>query len=128
MATEKEKLEMEIKAEVQKEAVTMEQLEKTYNKSVIENAFDAKVVRLQEKARQEKLMNERVPIRLMKDSGKYQSAVEVCWNGKIFQLQRGENLMIPRGVMEILMSSEHQDLIALEMQDRIKGDVYLGAR
>lgn len=80
-----------------------------------------------EKVKQESRMNERVPIRLMKDSGRYQGAVEVCWNGKIFQLQRGEDLMIPRGVMEILMSSERQDLIAMEMRERIK-DVYLGER
>lgn len=81
----------------------------------------------EEKQKQVEMMNERVKIRLFKDSGDHADDVVVCWNGRVYQIQRGVDVSIPRGVEEILKNNMRQDIIASEMADRIS-NVNLGER
>ena len=50
-----------------------------------------------------------VPVVLFKDNGKYKDDVTVGLNGKIWRIKRGETVMVPKEVKEVLDHSEHQD-------------------
>ena len=50
-----------------------------------------------------------VKIELFKDSGKYKDDVTVGLNGKIYRIQRGVPVEVPRAVAEILDHSKIQD-------------------
>lgn len=50
-----------------------------------------------------------VKIELFKDSGKYKDDVTVGLNGKIYRIQRGVPVEVPRAVAEILEHSSLQD-------------------
>ena len=52
---------------------------------------------------------EKVPIHLFKDNGKYKDDVFVAVNGRRFQIKRGETVMVPRCVAEVLDQSMAQD-------------------
>ena len=43
-------------------------------------------------------MNELVPFFAFRDNDKYKDDIFVGWNGKGYQIQRGKQVMIPRGV------------------------------
>jgi len=58
---------------------------------------------------------EKVAIELFKDNGKYKDAVTVGWNGRMYQIERGKRVEIPRAVYEILMQSREQDIKTAEM-------------
>lgn len=54
-------------------------------------------------------MNELVPFFAFRDNDKYKDDIFVGWNGKGYQIQRGKQVMIPRGVYNILIRSMRQD-------------------
>lgn len=60
-------------------------------------------------------MNELVPFFAFRDNDKYKDDIFVGWNGKGYQIQRGKQVMIPRGVYNILIRSMHQDERTSEM-------------
>lgn len=54
-------------------------------------------------------MNEKVMIKLFKDSGKYKDDLVVTVNGVAYQIQRGKTVEVPRFVADIIAQSEKQD-------------------
>lgn len=52
---------------------------------------------------------ELVPVRLFKDNDKYKDDVFVAVNGKSWQIKRGETVMLPRYVADVLEQSMKQD-------------------
>lgn len=50
-----------------------------------------------------------VPVYLFKDNGKYKDDVFVAVNGKSYQIKRGEKVMVPDFVAEVLEQSMSQD-------------------
>jgi len=56
----------------------------------------------------EDFLNERVPFYAMLDDGKYKDDIFQTVNGKTWQIQRGENVMIPRFVYLAIMDAERQ--------------------
>lgn len=56
-----------------------------------------------------KKKEELVEIRLFKDGDKYKDDVIVAVNGKIWQIQRGVKVKVPKCVAEVLENSENQD-------------------
>jgi len=65
---------------------------------------------------------EKVTIHLFKDSGKYKDAVTVGWNGRFYQIARGQDVQVPRAVAEILRQSQEQDQRTAEMIERQERD------
>ncbi len=57
---------------------------------------------------QEDFLLEKIPFRAFKDNDKYKDDISVQVNGKIFQIQRGVQVMIPRYVYLALEQSERQ--------------------
>ncbi len=53
-------------------------------------------------------LEERIPFRAFKDGNKYSEDISVQVNGKIWQIQRGIQVMIPRFVYLALEQSERQ--------------------
>lgn len=53
--------------------------------------------------------NEEVEIRLFKDADRYKDDVIVAVNGRIWQIQRGVKVKVPKCVAEVLENSEAQD-------------------
>jgi len=79
-------------------------------------AFDKTMSAFQKAA--DKYYNEKVTIRLFKDTGKYQDDLYVGWNGRGFLIQRGVDVDVPRGVAEIIRESEDQRQAAsMHMQE-----------
>lgn len=68
-----------------------------------------------ESAREEQLLNELVPIQLIKDNENYKNDVTVQINGRIWQLQRGVPIMVPRKVANVLNQSQYQEAQALRV-------------
>ena len=54
-------------------------------------------------------LRERVPFYAFKDSGKYKDDIVVGVNGRIWRIKRGEQVMIPRYVYEVIANSMDQD-------------------
>lgn len=61
---------------------------------------------------------EKVPVHLFKDNGKYKDDVFVAVNGRSFQIKRGETVMVPRFVAEILEQSMAQDQATANLIER----------
>ena len=57
-------------------------------------------------------LNELVPFEAFKDNDKYKDDITVIVNGKIWRIKRGEEVMIPRYVYNVLKQSEKQDRAA----------------
>ena len=66
-----------------------------------------------------------VPVQIFRDSGKYSEDVTVGLNGKIYRVRRGETVLVPREIREILDHSKYQDettsKMILRMQDESIG-------
>ena len=56
-----------------------------------------------------KHMNERVPVLLFKDNGKYKDPLYVSVNGYSATIERGKKVMVPRFVKEVIEQSAAQD-------------------
>lgn len=52
---------------------------------------------------------EMVQVYLFKDGGKYSEDVFVGINGKRWKIRRGESVLVPKAVAEVLKNSEAQD-------------------
>ena len=61
---------------------------------------------------------EKVPVRLFKDNGKYKDDVFVGVNGKGWLIKRGETVMVPRYVAGILSQSMEQDTAAARFMEQ----------
>lgn len=61
---------------------------------------------------------EMTPIKLFKDNDKYKNDVFVAVNGKSYQIKRGETVMVPKCVAEVLERSEHQDEATARLIDQ----------
>jgi hypothetical protein len=57
-------------------------------------------------------LDELVPFEAFKDNDKYKDDITVIVNGKIWRIQRGVEVMIPRYVYNVIKQSEKQDLAA----------------
>jgi hypothetical protein len=64
------------------------------------------------KAENEKYLNEKVPLQLIKDNENYKGDVTVGINGIVWQIQRGVPLLLPRKVAIVLAQAQHQESIA----------------
>lgn len=63
-----------------------------------------------------------VSVRLFKDSGRYADDVTVGVNGKIFRIQRGVEVKVPRYVAEVLEQSDRQDIMTAQLIDEKKNE------
>lgn len=61
---------------------------------------------------------ELVPFRAFKDNGKYADDIIVGVNGKFWQIKRGEDVMIPRNVREVIYQSMEQDAATANLIER----------
>ena len=73
---------------------------------------------VEEKIDLKKYWAERVPFRAFRDSGKYREDITVGWNGRVYVIRRGVEVMIPRAVREIIYQSMEQDERTADMIDR----------
>lgn len=62
--------------------------------------------------------NERVPFKAFKDNGKYKDDLVVGINGKLWRIQRGVEIMIPRNVREVIYQSMDQDAATANLIER----------
>ena len=62
--------------------------------------------------------NNLVPIRLFKDGDKYKDDVFVAVNGRSWQIRRGETVMVPDYVAEVLEQSMAQDTATANLIER----------
>lgn len=53
-------------------------------------------------------LNEKVTLRLFKDSGKYKDDLTVCVNGRIWKIKRGIEVQVPRYVLMVIQESMEQ--------------------
>lgn len=65
-------------------------------------------------------MNEKVPIKLFKDNGKYKDDLVVQLAGVAYQIKRGVNVTVPRAVYDIVRRSELQDQHTANMLDALQ--------
>lgn len=63
----------------------------------------------EEQERDRQYMEEKVPVELFKDNGKYKGDVLVCVNGERLLIQRGKRVEIPRKFALVLEESAKQD-------------------
>ena len=59
-----------------------------------------------------------MPIRLFKDGDKYKDDVFVAVNGRSWQIRRGETVMVPDYVAEVLEQSMAQDTATANLIER----------
>ncbi len=57
-------------------------------------------------------LEELVPFEAFKDNDKYKDDITVIVNGKSWRIKRGEEVMVPRYVYNVLKQSEKQDRAA----------------
>ena len=69
-------------------------------------------------------LDELVPYRAFKDNDKYKDDLSFTVAGKLWRIKRGEDVMIPRYVYNVIMDSENRALEAAKraeaMQDAYK--------
>ena len=65
---------------------------------------------------------EKIPVKLFKDSGKYASDVFVAVNGKGYRIRRGVEVMVPRFVARVLQESMDQDTATAELIEGLSGE------
>lgn len=68
-------------------------------------------------------LDELVPFEAFKDNDKYKDDITVIVNGRIWRIKRGEEVMIPRYVYNVLKQSEKQDRTAANYAEA-KQDAY----
>lgn len=62
--------------------------------------------------------NELVEFEAFYDEDKYKDDIYVAVNGRRFQIKRGEKVMIPRYVYEVIMNSEAQDKATARLMEQ----------
>lgn len=73
-------------------------------------------------AKKKEAPNNLVKIKLFKDSGKYKDPLVVVLNGKIWRLERGIVLEVPKDVAEIISHSEYQDTLTANMVSSLEDE------
>ena len=63
-----------------------------------------------------------VPITLFKDNDRYKDDVKVGLNGKLYVIERGKTVMIPKPVREILDHQAEQDRRTANMISQMESD------
>ena len=63
----------------------------------------------------EAYFNEEVPFYAFKDNDKYKDDITVGVNGKMYRIKRGQQVMVPRSVYNVLMRSMSQDARTADM-------------
>lgn len=76
------------------------------------------VTEVTEPVDQKKYWDEKVPFYAFKDTGRYKDDLFVAHNGKTYLIQRGQEVMIPRKVRQILYDSMAQDQRTAELIER----------
>lgn len=59
-----------------------------------------------------------VPFWAFKDDDRYKDDIVVGWNGRMYRIQRGKHVRIPREVYNILRRSMAQDVATAEMLEQ----------
>jgi len=59
-----------------------------------------------------------VPFIAFKDDDKYKDDIFVAVNGKRYQIKRGETVMVPESVYEVLMNSQAQDQATYRLMEQ----------
>lgn len=59
-----------------------------------------------------------VPFWAFKDDDRYKDDIVVGWNGRMYRIQRGKHVRIPREVYNILRRSMAQDIATAEMLEQ----------
>lgn len=67
-------------------------------------------------------MNEKVPVTLFKDNGKYKDDLVVQLAGVAYQIKRGVTVMVPRAVYDIIRRSQLQDQRTANMLDALQDE------
>lgn len=88
-----------------------EKTTKSVQKTEKKEKFDAK-----------KYYDEKVKVKLFKDTGRYKDDVFVAVNGVGMLVPRGVEVEIPRKYAEVLMNSEKQASFAIEYQTKLQND------
>lgn len=96
---------------------TKKKVEENTEEIVREENLEDKDPREMTPEESKKYWSEKVPFRAFKDSGKYKEDIVVGLNGKIWVIQRGKDVMIPRNVREIILQSMAQDEATADMID-----------
>lgn len=65
---------------------------------------------------------EKVKIRLFKDSGRYRDDVTVIVNGKVFKIQRGVEVEVPKNVAKVIERSIAQKEYVAELDDQLRAE------
>lgn len=78
---------------------------------------------VKEKVEKTENLDELVPFEAFKDNDKYKDDLTVIVNGKIWRIKRGEEVMVPRYVYNVLKQSEKQDRAAANFAEE-KQDAY----
>lgn len=71
--------------------------------------------------------DEKVPIKLFKDDGKYTGDVFVRVRNKPFVIKRGVEVMVPRYVAEVLKQSQEQREAAVMHSEQLQKDFELAS-
>lgn len=71
-----------------------------------------------------KMTEKMVKFRAFKDDGRYKDDIFVSVNGKRYQIKRGEDVMIPESVYEVLANSQIQDQAAYRLMEQ-KADEFI---
>ena len=69
-----------------------------------------------------------VPIKLCRDSGRYTDDVFVCVNGHPYLIKRGETVMVPPAVAEVLKNAEEQREKAALNSEKLQNDFEKASR
>jgi hypothetical protein len=73
------------------------------------------------KTDQVKTTEEMVKFTAFKDDGRYKDDIFVSVNGKRYIIKRGEEVIIPKSVYEVLMNSQKQNQAAYRLMDEQAG-------
>ena len=98
----------EEKEEIEKEKEELEAKKATPLKEIASNGNQS-----------QEYLNERVSFMAFKDNKDYKDDITVCVNGKLFVIQRGVPVMIPRYVYFAIQNSEAQRLEAANLMDKL---------
>ncbi len=69
-----------------------------------------------------------VPVKLFRDSGRYTDDVFVCVNGHPYLIKRGETVMVPPAVAEVLKNAEEQREKAALNSEKLQNDFEKASR
>ena len=66
--------------------------------------------------------SDKVHIMLFKDNGKYKDDLKVGLNGRIWVIERGVPVEVPKAVAEIISHSQSQDIMTANMINQMESE------